>query len=262
MKQKKILFKTKNYNILVSGIIIAIFTASLIISMVGKVVTIPFAELALSTNNIKAYKLWTLISYHVADDSYYLSVIFLILSCFILSQTTKIISFTETSKFLLYSSLIAAFTHILTTSPSAKLAGLTTILTSTLFLFSFLKGKEPIFRLFNKVITFNHIILILIVLNIVTAQAPWRSDSVSVTSQLAVMIYSFFFLKRSNFKKPDILRKKTVNYKVSPSKKLKDNIPIEKQVDAILDKINQKGIHTLSEQERDILNQASRKNKK
>lgn len=265
MRQKKILYNTKLFNSLVSGIIITIFSAALILSLTKEMFQIPLDSLALSVNNIKSFKIWTLLSYHIAGDNQLYAISMLIICTMLIINITKAISFLEVSRYLLYSSLSAAIIHLLTTSPSAQLSGLSSILLALLLLFSLLHGKKPLFRVFKHIITFNHLIFAIIVVNIVTAQSPWRADSVSVTSQLTIIIFAIIFFKRISFKKIRTPENNKACYTrpepINPMNK-SNSIPLEKQVDDILDKINQKGIHALSEKERRILKKASRKSKR
>ncbi|EKD27367.1 MAG: hypothetical protein ACD_79C00739G0006 [uncultured bacterium] len=230
------------------------------------------ANFSLSMNALKSFKVWTLVSYSLFNNNLFILTITFVVILTLTNSLKKIFSEYELGKYFLKASLIGGISHVLIAPNDFVTNGSFGVMMGFILLYSKVKGSDPVITIFKKPFNWNTFAFLLIILDLLTIQRDFRPDESSFANHIGIFIYSFLCFRSKNtdymdlkkeefIEKYDIAQKKHFNdfYSkfINKTEKPKEEIS-ETDVDKILDKISEKGIHSLSEEEKKILKKASK----
>jgi len=227
--------------------------------------------------NIKQFRFWTLLSYSFSHDSFFTLGFSFFPILLLVKKLRKWYSLNELGRIFLYSTLSGALAHSLLAPENHVISGALGIVLAYLVLYCRVAGRKPLFQVFSLPVNLNMIALIGILFNFLTIQWEFRPDQSSFACHLGILVFSFFYMRTARYRNQDeetsesrgkkawikfpdgLVHPGKLIFTRTRSKNAPGNTPFpsEKDINRILDKISEQGIHSLSEKEREILNRAS-----
>jgi len=233
------------------------------------------SNLALSEVSLMKFKLWTLLSYSLFHINIHSFIIFLIPVMFTLKKLKLFYSNYELGKFYIFASLTGSIIHILLTDKVAPISGAQGISLGFLILYARFYGLKPLFSFFKIRFSYNTIVFILIITDLLLVATKNILTETSFINHLAILVFCYFYIKKDNKDANQAYNhessKKIIKFSKAYTKAFKKNFSskqsqateplsqsLNEQTNTILDKISLKGMDSLSKKELETLNKISK----
>lgn len=225
---------------------------------------------AFSPVSLKSMRLWTLFTHGMANKTL---PGFLISTSLIIYTSGKLKQFYspfELGKFYLFSLLTGSVLQILLAPESLSVLGAIPVSLAFAILNARFYGQTLILNFRSLRVNFTALTLLLILATFIGAGTNGIPDTGSIPELMGIFLFCYFYIQKDSQRKtfyqtppeyeppPEFLKEPFPKYEKKDSP---DSTPTEAVVNAILDKISEKGIHTLTQKERELLDKASKKRK-